>query len=81
MMNDMTPEQLAQAVLNYIEAGKKVLAHRIVTILTLIATMGIYGYAAWSQTWQSIGLAGMFGVLVLWPIMRHEMQALAKNAG
>ena len=80
-MSDLTTEQMAQAILTYIEGGKKVLAHRVVTILTLLATMAIYGYAIYSQTFQSIGLAGMFGILVLWPVMRHEQQALTKSAG
>lgn len=65
MNTEATPSQ----VLVLIDVLLRSLSMRIVMILTLAMTFGLFCWAMFRATTLAFEIAGAFGVMVLWPVL------------
>ncbi len=66
------PVKLAEVTLRMIEAGRRVLATRILTLLSLLAAGAMFAAADAMQTWLSFAVACAFCALVFLPCLSFE---------
>ena len=52
-----------------VEVAYKVLAARVMAVLALIMTFGLYAWAMWGASPLHFGIAGAFGVSIFLPVL------------
>ena len=61
-----------RALLQYSAVTAKVLSARLVLLLGLASTFGLFCWSMWDPTYNRIGCATIFAVLVFLPIIRLD---------
>lgn len=64
--------QLAKVTVQLIDAGSRILAKRVLTLLALLGATGIFIAALCLGTWISLVCAGAFTLLVFLPALLTE---------
>jgi len=54
---------------NMVHAGLTILTHRILTLLALIMSFGLYSWAMVQGSWIHFAIAGAFGVGIFLPVL------------
>lgn len=54
-----------------IEAGLRIISFRVLTVLSILGNMGIFGWAMYEPRWERIVTAALFGV-VTWFLTRFK---------
>lgn len=61
-----------EAVIQFARTGLLALTDRVLTFLSLLGTMALFGWVMLEPNWIRFAGACAFALLVLWPLMRHE---------
>jgi hypothetical protein len=62
----------AKMVLLYIHAGMRVLSARVVLLLAMLLTFGLFAWAMYLPGWERITAATIFAVLIFLPATRID---------
>jgi len=71
---DVDDIEQVKFLLNFIQAGIKVLSARFMMLLSLVLTFGIFGYAICNPDGWRFGIATTFAVLVFLPTVFLEFK-------
>jgi len=69
----MKPEEIA-ALVRFGQIGLRTLSQRVLTVIGMLACIGLFAYALWLPTWERAAIASLFAVLVYWPLIRIELR-------
>ena len=61
-----------QLLLLYISTGLRVLSARLVLLITLLLTFGLFAWAMALPNYERIGIASVFALLVFLPVIRLD---------
>jgi hypothetical protein len=61
-----------------IEVGLTVLTHRLLTLVALIMTFGLFCVAMSQATWVHLAIAGAFGLVIFLPVLYCDRRPEAK---
>ena len=70
-MNDAN----ARALVTFLAVGMRVLSARLVLIVALFMSFGLFAWAMWLPTTERIGAATIFTMLVFLPAIRADSKA------
>lgn len=76
-MTNFDPAQLAQASLQFIQMGYRVLSLRVMQFVALFAAIGLFALALAQQSLVSLGVAAAFSVLIFLPVLWADRPAKA----
>lgn len=79
-MTNFDPAQLAQASLQFIQMGYRVLSLRVMQFVALFAAIGLFSLALWQQSLVSLGVAAAFSVLIFLPVLWADRPAKADKS-
>jgi hypothetical protein len=65
-------EKQVRAIMLFIAAGTKVLSARVVLMLALVMTFGLFVWAVYQPTPERIGAATLFALLVFLPSIKAD---------
>lgn len=71
-MTEYDPAKLAQASLQFIQVGYRVLSGRVMEFVALFASIALFGVALWQQSLISLGVAAAYSVLVFLPVLKRD---------
>lgn len=61
-----------------VDAGLTVLTHRVLTLLALLASFGLFCVAMSDPTWLRLCVAGAFGTIIFLPVLYCDRRPEAK---
>jgi hypothetical protein len=68
--NGQVPQpQISAAYVSMLNAALAIASTRVLTLVTLLSTIGMFGYAAYDPIPMRLVVVGMFGGLVLLPMV------------
>lgn len=76
----MMNEEQTRMLIAYLSTGMKVLAVRVLLFLVVLMTFSLFVWAAYLPDVNRIAVAGMFGVLVFLPTLRHDFRQKSEAA-
>ena len=73
-------DQQTQVLLLYIRVGLAVLSARLVLLLALVLAFGLFAWAMALPTYERIGCATLFALLIFLPAVRLDARQSADRA-
>ena len=73
-------DQQTQLLLLYIKVGVSVLSARLVLLLALVLSFGLFAWAMYLPTYERIGCATLFALLIFLPAVRLDARQSADRA-
>ncbi len=61
-----------------VDVGLTVLTHRLLTVLALLMTFGLFCVAMSEPTWLHLAMAGAFGAIIFLPVLYCDRRPEAK---
>lgn len=62
-----------------VDVGLRILNHRLLTLLALLMTFGLFCWAMFQGSWTHFTIAGAFGVVIFLPLLLGEKRPEARS--
>lgn len=82
-MNAMAEPEVAamhRTMATWIYFGMSVLSARLLLLLTVLLTFSLFAWSAYKESYQSLWVAGVFGVLVFIPVLSMDRKLKAERS-
>jgi hypothetical protein len=61
-----------------VDAALTVLTHRVLTLVALVMSFGLFCWAMYADTWVQAAVAGGFALIVFLPVLARDQRPEAK---
>lgn len=73
-MSDMSEAEQVRVLLAYVNGGMQILAVRVLLVLALVMSFGLFCWTMYYPTPERIGAAALFAGMVFFPILRLDQR-------